>query len=358
MPDRQKTLTEFIIEEQRRFPEATGDFTALLNYVRLACKRISFLVGRGALGGMHGPAGAANVQGEAQQKLDVIANDIFLRTSEYGGNLAGMVSEEMEGVYTIPAEYPRGKYLLAFDPLDGSSNIDVNVSVGSIFSVLRAPVGVANPTVADFLKPGTSQLCAGYAIYGPTTMLVLTLGRGVHAFTLDRGFGEFILTHQDMRVPEDTSEFAINASNDRFWEPPVKRYVAECLAGSAGPRGKDFNMRWIASLVAEVHRILVRGGLFMYPKDTRNPDKPGRLRLLYEANPMAMIMEQAGGAASTGHGRILELPPIALHQRVPVILGSRAEVLRIEQYHLEHDQGLDQPFTSPLFNERSLFMQP
>jgi fructose-1,6-bisphosphatase len=358
MPDRQKTLTEFIIEEQRRFPEATGDFTALLNYVRLACKRISFLVGRGALGGMHGPAGAANVQGEAQQKLDVIANDIFLRTSEYGGNLAGMISEEMEGVYTIPAEYPRGKYLLAFDPLDGSSNIDVNVSVGSIFSVLRAPEGVANPTVTDFLKPGTCQLCAGYAIYGPTTMLVLTLGRGVHAFTLDRGFGEFILTHQDMRVPEDTSEFAINASNDRFWEPPVKRYVAECLAGSAGPRGKDFNMRWIASLVAEVHRILVRGGLFMYPKDTRNPDKPGRLRLLYEANPMAMIMEQAGGAASTGHGRILELPPTALHQRVPVILGSRAEVLRIEQYHLEHDQGLDQPFTSPLFNERSLFMQP
>ena len=356
MPDRQKTLTEFIIEEQRRFPEATGDFTALLNYVRLACKRISFLVGRGALGGMHGPAGAANVQGEAQQKLDVIANDIFLRTSEYGGNLAGMISEEMEGVYTIPAEYPRGKYLLAFDPLDGSSNIDVNVSVGSIFSVLRAPDGVANPAVTDFLKPGTSQLCAGYAIYGPTTMLVLTLGRGVHAFTLDRGFGEFILTHQDMRVPEDTSEFAINASNDRFWEPPVKRYVAECLAGSAGPRGKDFNMRWIASLVAEVHRILVRGGLFMYPKDTKDPAKPGRLRLLYEANPMAMILEQAGGAASTGRGRILDLVPTELHQRVPVILGSKAEVARIERYHTEHDQGLDLPFSSPLFNERSLFV--
>jgi fructose-1,6-bisphosphatase len=356
MPDRQKTLTEFIIEEQRRFPEATGDFTALLNYVRLACKRISFLVGRGALGGAHGSTGATNVQGETQQKLDVIANDIFLRTSEYGGNLAAMVSEEMDDVYTIPVEYPRGKYLLAFDPLDGSSNIDVNVSVGSIFTVLRAPDDAKSPAAADFLQPGTQQLCAGYAIYGPTTMLVLTLGRGVHAFTLDRGFGEFILTHEDMRVPEETSEFAINASNSRFWEPPVQRYVAECLAGSGGPRGKDFNMRWIASLVAEVHRILVRGGLFMYPKDTRDPDKPGRLRLLYEANPMAMILEQAGGAATTGHDRILELTPTGLHQRVPVILGSKAEVERIGQYHLEHDQGLDEPFKSPLFNERSLFM--
>ena len=354
--ENQKTLTEFIIEEQRRFPEATGDFTALLNYVRLACKRISFLVGRGALGGAQGTAGTTNVQGEMQTCLDVVANDIFLRTTEYGGNLAGMVSEEMDDVYPIPSEYPRGKYLLAFDPLDGSSNIDVNVSVGSIFSVLRAPEGVLTPTAADFLQPGTRQLCAGYAIYGPTTMMVLTLGRGVHAFTLDRGFGEFVLTHPDLRVPEDTSEFAINASNDRFWEPPVKRYVVECLAGNAGPRGKDFNMRWIASLVAEVHRILVRGGLFMYPKDTKDPDKAGRLRLLYEANPMAMIMEQAGGAASTGHGRILEVMPAALHQRVPVILGSKAEVLRIEQYHREHELGLDLPFTSPLFNERSLFM--
>ncbi len=287
----------------------------------------------------------------------MIANDIFLRTSEYGGNLAGMVSEEMEDVYAIPAEYPRGKYLLAFDPLDGSSNIDVNVSVGSIFSVLRAPEGVDRVRcAADFLQPGTRQLCAGYAIYGPTTMLVLTLGRGVHAFTLDRGFGEFILTQPDMRVPDDTSEFAINASNERFWEPPVKRYVVECLAGRGGPREKDFNMRWIASLVAEVHRILVRGGLFMYPKDTKDPARSGRLRLLYEANPMAMIIEQAGGAASTGHGRILELVPTELHQRVPVILGSQAEVERIEHYHLEHEQGLDLPFTSPLFNERSLFM--
>ena len=356
MLDREKTITEYIIEEQRRFPQATGDFTALLNYVRLACKRISFLIGRGALGGVTGTTGATNVQGEEQARLDVMANDIFLRTSEYGGHLAGMVSEEMEGPYVIPPEYPRGKYLLAFDPLDGSSNVDVNVSVGSIFSVLRAPDGIAAPVAADFLQPGNRQLCAGYAIYGPSTMLVLTLGRGVHGFTLERGMGEFILTHPDMRIPSATSEFAINASNDRFWEPPVKRYVVECLAGRSGPRGKDFNMRWIASLVAEVHRILVRGGLFMYPKDTRDPAKPGRLRLLYEANPMAMIVEQAGGGASTGRGRVLDVVPAALHERVPLILGSSDEVERIVNYHAEHEQGLDLPFTSPLFNERSLFV--
>jgi fructose-1,6-bisphosphatase len=242
-----------------------------------------------------------------------------------------------------------------FDPLDGSSNIDVNISVGTIFSILRAPQDIARPAVADFLQPGPAQLCAGYAIYGPSTMLVLTFGRGTHGFTLDRDAGEFILTHPNLTIPTHTREFAINASNERFWEPPVKRYVSECLAGKAGPRGADFNMRWIASLVAEVHRILIRGGLFMYPKDTKDPAKPGRLRLLYEANPMAMIVEQAGGAASTGRGRLLEVQPEALHQRVPVILGSRAEVERIAIYHREHDEGIDQPFVSPLFNARSLF---
>jgi fructose-1,6-bisphosphatase I/sedoheptulose-1,7-bisphosphatase/fructose-1,6-bisphosphatase I len=357
MVAREKTLTEFIMEEQRRAPLATGDFTALLNHIRLACKRISFMVGRGALGGALGDADATNVQGERQAKLDVGTNDVFLRTLEYGGHLAGMVSEEMDEPYQIPEAYPRGRYLLAFDPLDGSSNIDVNVSVGSIFSVLRAPEGVARPVMRDFLQLGTKQLCAGYAIYGPTTMLVLTLGRGVHGFTLDRGFGEFIHTHASLRIPEDTREFAINTSNERFWEPPVKRYVAECVAGRTGPRGADFNMRWIASLVAEVHRILVRGGLFMYPKDTKDPAKPGRLRLLYEANPMAMIVEQAGGAASTGRGRIMEVQPTELHQRVPVILGSKNEVERIERYHQEHEAGLDQPYTSPLFRERSLFVR-
>jgi fructose-1,6-bisphosphatase len=357
MSDREKTITEFLIEEQRRFPEATGDFTALLNYVRLACKRIGFIVGRGALAGAQGPAQAINVQGEAQMKLDVIANDIFLRTFEYGGHLAGMVSEELENPYQIPPDYPLGKYLLAFDPLDGSSNIDINAPVGSIFSVLKAPGGSRTPAAADFLQPGSRQLCAGYAIYGATTMLVLTVGRGVHGFTLDRGFGEFILTHPNMTIPSETSEFAINVSNERFWEPPVKRYVIECLAGHTGPRGKDFNMRWIASLVAEVHRILIRGGLFMYPKDTKDLSKAGRLRLLYEANPMSMIVEQAAGRAITGRSRILDLTPTELHQRVPLILGCKSEVDRIEQYHLENEQGLDRAYSSPLFKERSLFIQ-
>ncbi len=357
MTIREKTITEFMIEEQRRHPDAHGEFTALLNYVRLACKRISFIVGRGALAGAHGSAQAVNVQGETQMKLDVMSNDIFLRTSEYGGHLAGMVSEELDDPYLIPEEYPRGKYLLSFDPLDGSSNIDINAPVGSIFSVTKAPRGTEVPTAADFCQPGSQQLCAGYAIYGATTMLVFTVGRGVHGFTLDRGFGEFILTHPNMRIPAEANEFAINASNERFWEPPVKRYVVECLAGRGGVRGKDFNMRWIASLVAEVHRILIRGGLFMYPKDTKDPAKPGRLRLLYEANPMAMIVEQAGGAASTGRGRILDLQPEGLHQRVPLILGCKAEVQRLEQYHQEHEHGLDRIYSSPLFKERSLFIQ-
>jgi fructose-1,6-bisphosphatase len=357
MSTREKTITEFMIEEQRRFPDATGDFTALLNYVRLACKRISFIVGRGALSGAHGSAQITNVQGETQMRLDVISNDIFLRTSEYGGHLAGMVSEELEEPYRIPPEYPLGKYLLVFDPLDGSSNIDINAPVGSIFSVLKAPRGMHPPALEDFLQTGSRQLCAGYAIYGATTMLVLTIGRGVHGFTLDRGFGEFILTHPNMSIPDQANEFAINASNERFWEAPVKRYVAECLAGHAGVRGKDFNMRWIASLVAEVHRILIRGGLFMYPKDTKDPSKAGRLRLLYEANPMAMLVEQAGGAASSGRSRLLDLVPSHIHQRVPLVLGCKAEVERIERYHLEHEQGLDRIYSSPLFKERSLFLQ-
>jgi fructose-1,6-bisphosphatase len=285
----------------------------------------------------------------------MVSNDIMLKSCEWGGALAGMASEEMEEPYKIPAEHPRGRYLLVFDPLDGSSNLDVNVTVGTIFSVLRAPEGVTDPVAADFLQPGTEQVCAGYALYGPAAMIVLTLGTGVHGFTLDPDIGAYILTHPNLSIAPDTHEFAVNASNQRFWEPPVKRYVEECVAGKSGDREKDFNMRWIASMVAEVHRILMRGGLFMYPKDTKDPKRPGRLRLLYEANPMAMLIEQAGGAASTGRGRILEVRPETLHQRVPVILGSRDEVARLERYHAEYDRGEDQPFSSPLFNTRSLY---
>jgi fructose-1,6-bisphosphatase I/sedoheptulose-1,7-bisphosphatase len=347
-----KTLTRFLIEEQRRFNHATGGFTGLINDVRLACKRIARVIGKGALADALGTAGTSNVQGETQMKLDVLANDIFVRTNEWGGQLMGMLSEEMEDPYPIPAEYPRGKYLLLFDPLDGSSNIDVNVSVGSIFSVLRCPEGVAEPTESDFLQPGTQQVCAGYAIYGPCTMLVLTTGRGVNGFTLDREIGEFMLTHPDITIEPDTSEFAINASNSRYWEPAVKRYVNECLAGTAGPRGRDFNMRWIASLVAETHRILMRGGVFLYPRDRKDLSKPGRLRLLYEANPIGFLIEQAGGRASTGHQPILQVQPQAAHERIGFVFGSRNEVERIERYHRDHN---DFEYDAPLFGTRGLF---
>jgi fructose-1,6-bisphosphatase I/sedoheptulose-1,7-bisphosphatase len=356
------TLTQYLIEQRRRFPGATGDFNALVLDVALACKAIARAVAFGALGAPACPHAAAaagggvNVQGEAQQPLDVVGNDAFLRMNEWGGHCAGMASEEMEVPYQIPAAWPRGSYLLLFDPLDGSSNIDVDVSVGSVFSVLRAPPDVVasgrDVTERDFLQPGAQQLAAGYAIYGPTTMLVLTVGNGVVGFTLDPNLGEFMLTHPDMRVPEDTQEFAINASNSRFWEPPVKRYVDECLAGREGPRGKDFNMRWIASMVAEAHRILVRGGVFLYPRDSKDAARPGRLRLLYEANPIGFVMEQAGGRVSTGRQRLLDVQPASLHQRIGLVFGSRHEVERIERYHTE---PAGPALESPLFGRRGLF---
>lgn len=327
------TITQFIIEEQRHIQGASGDFTSLLNDIITAIKVISNAVNKGALIGVMGSAGSENVQGETQKELDVITNEIFIKSNEWAGHLAAMASEEMDDIYPIPAQYPRGKYLLVFDPLDGSSNVDVNISVGTIFSILRCPGEGDAPSAKAFMQPGTKQVCAGYALYGSSTMLVLTSGHGVNGFTLDRDIGEFILTHPNMTIPEDTKEFAINASNQRFWEPPVQRYVEEALAGKTGPRGKDFNMRWVASMVAEVHRILMRGGIFMYPKDTKDPAKAGKLRLLYEANPMSFIVEQAGGASSTGRERILDIQPDGLHQRVPVILGSRNEVETVISYH-------------------------
>ncbi|WP_029921370.1 class 1 fructose-bisphosphatase [Nevskia soli] len=349
------TLSKFLIE-QTRGDAALSDLAALLIDVAAAVKSISAMVSKGALGGYLGSLEVQNVQGETQKKLDVLTNEAMLANCEWGGLVAGMVSEELEEPYAIPGEYPRGNYLLAFDPLDGSSNIDVNVSVGTIFSVLRHTANAA-PDATSFLRPGREQLAAGYALYGPSTMLVLTVGRGTHGFTLDREIGNFILTHPDLTIPADTSEFAINVSNERFWEPPIQRYVGECKAGRSGVRERDFNMRWIASMVAEVHRILMRGGVFMYPSFTKDPVRSGRLRLLYEANPMAMLIEQAGGAASTGRGRMLDVAPTNIHQRVPVVLGSSNEVARIERYHQEFDCGADQPYVSPLFNERSLYRQ-
>ena len=353
------TLTQYLIEQRRRFPQASGELNALILDVSIACKAIARAVAYGELGeAAEGPAGGGvNVQGEVQKRLDVVSNEMFVRTAEWSGNLAGMASEEMDEPYQIPHSYPRGKYLLVFDPLDGSSNIDVNVSVGSIFSILRASdeVIVAGRDVveADFLQPGAKQVAAGYALYGPTTMIVLSVGSGVVGFTLDPGLGEFKLTHPDMRVPEDTQEFAINSSNSRFWEPPVKRYVDECLAGKTGPRGKDFNMRWIASMVAEAHRILMRGGVFLYPRDSKDPTKAGRLRLLYEANPVGFLMEQAGGRASTGRQAMLGVEPSELHQRIGLVFGSKNEVERIERYH--HDTAATRDTHNPLFAERGLF---
>ena len=336
-PDR-ISLTRYLIEEQRA-DRIGPDLRLLIEVVARACKSISVAVGKGALGGVLGDAGTGNVQGEAQKKLDVLSNEILLEANAWGGHLAGLASEEMEHSQPIPDVYPRGNYLLLFDPLDGSSNIDVNVSVGTIFSVLRCPEGVTSPDDAHFLQPGTAQVAAGYCIYGPSTVLVLSVGHGTHFFTLDRELGGFVLTQREVRIPEQTQEFAINASNQRHWEAPVQRYVADLLAGKQGPRGKDFNMRWVASMVADVHRILTRGGIFTYPLDAKCRDKGGRLRLMYEANPMAMLVEQAGGAASTGRGRILELAPTQLHQRVPVFLGSKQEVEAAERYHAEAAAG-------------------
>ncbi|ALD90057.1 class 1 fructose-bisphosphatase [Cupriavidus gilardii] len=333
------SLTRYLVEEQRKHNTIQPELRLLIEVVARACKAISNAVSKGALAGVLGSAGTGNVQGETQQKLDVIANEVLLDANEWGGHLAAMASEEMDSFYEIPNRYPKGEYLLLFDPLDGSSNIDVNVSIGTIFSVLHMPKPGQTVTESDFLQPGTHQVAAGYAVYGPQTTLVLTVGNGVHMFTLDREAGSFVLTQSDVKIPEDTKEFAINMSNMRHWAPPVRRYIDECLAGEEGPRGKNFNMRWIASMVADVHRILTRGGIFMYPWDKREPEKPGKLRLMYEANPMAMLVEQAGGAATNGHQRILEVQPEKLHQRVSVILGSKNEVERVTRYHQEAQAG-------------------
>ncbi len=355
MSDAPQTFTEFIIAEQRRAPGATGTLTALVNDIRISCQRIAYLVGKGALDDGHGKSGAVNVQEEEQAKLDVLANDVFVNITERGGSLAALVSEELEEMHAIPAGLERGRYLLAFDPLDGSSNIDVNSPVGSIFSVHALPPGETEAEPSAFLQPGSRQVCAGYALYGPTTMIVLSLGAGTHGFTLDRDIGEFILTHRDMRVPEEASEFAINASNARHWEPAVTRYVDECLAGKSGPRGKDFNMRWVAALVAEAHRILLRGGTFLYPRDESDGGRHGKLRLLYEAAPIGMLIEQAGGRASTGYGPILDVEPTSIHQRTGLVFGSRVEVERIEEYHRDHNERV---FDAPLFRSRGLFRDP
>ncbi|MDP4734664.1 MAG: class 1 fructose-bisphosphatase [Limnohabitans sp.] len=329
------SLSRYLVEQQRDKGHIPADLRLLLEVVARACKSISHAVNKGALGGVLGSADSENVQGEVQKKLDIIANEVLLEANEWGGHLAAMASEEMDSIYLVPNRYPQGEYLLMFDPLDGSSNIDVNVSIGTIFSVLKKSDDNQGVTEQDFLQPGKNQVAAGYCVYGPQTTLVLTVGDGVAMFTLDREQGSFVLTQENVQVPADTKEFAINMSNMRHWDEPVRRYIDECLQGKEGPRGKDFNMRWVASMVADVHRILTRGGVFMYPWDKREPHKAGKLRLLYEANPMSWLIEQAGGAATNGKVRILDMQPSQLHERVSVVLGSKNEVERVTQYYAQ-----------------------
>jgi fructose-1,6-bisphosphatase I / sedoheptulose-1,7-bisphosphatase len=346
------TLSRFLAAQAQSHGDASGELSAIVLDVATACRQIAEAVRAGALGNATEPAPTNNSQGERQAPLDIFANDILLRANETSGRVAAVVSEEMEAPFAVGADSGKAKYLLVFDPLDGSSNIDVNVSIGSIFAILRADTAEDVDLTKAFLQPGCRQVCAGYAIYGPATMLVLTLGAGVHGFTLEPQFGIFFLTHPSLTIPSSASEFAVNVSNCRFWEAPVKRYIDECLAGKAGPRGKDFNMRWIASLVAEVHRILMRGGVFLYPRDRKDPTSLGRLRLLYEANPISFIVEQAGGHSISGCDRILDITPSELHQRIGLIFGAAEEVDRIAAYHRE--QRLPQE-DAPLFTSRGLF---
>jgi fructose-1,6-bisphosphatase I len=330
------SLTRYLVEQQRSAGHIPAQLRLLIEVVARACKGISQAVSKGALGGENsvmGSAGSENVQGEVQKKLDIIANEVLIEANEWGGHLAAMASEEMDDIYVVPNRYPQGEYLLLFDPLDGSSNIDINGGIGTIFSVLKKPEGNTGVDQQDFLQPGKQQVAAGYCLYGPQTTLVLTVGDGVAMFTLDREQGSFVLITENVKIPEDTQEFAINMSNMRHWDAPITRYIDECLQGKAGPRGKDFNMRWVAAMVGDVHRILTRGGVFLYPWDKREPEKAGKLRLLYEANPMSWLVEQAGGAATNTKQRILDIQPDKLHQRVSVVLGSKNEVERITGYH-------------------------
>jgi fructose-1,6-bisphosphatase I / sedoheptulose-1,7-bisphosphatase len=342
------TLSKFLIEQLGDSP-GHSQLAGLLVDVAAAIKGIAAMTAKGALEApVRGP-----VTGRRERTpLESVADDEILRSCDWGGLAAGLASKRAERPHPIPPDYKRGRYLLLFDPLTGAANFDVNMPVGTIFSVLHHD-GAETPGTRAWLQPGRAQLAAGYAIYGPATMLVLTVGKGTHGFTLDREIGNFILTHPDLRIPEATAKFAVNSSHERFWEPPVRRYVDECKAGRTGIRSRDFSMRWIASMVADVHRILVRGGVFLAPRG----DKPDAIRLLFEAAPVALLVEQAGGLATTGRQRILDVAPDHLHDTVPVILGSREEVERIERYHQEFDAGTDKPYDSPLFKERSLFRE-
>lgn len=318
-------LTQYL---QQQSGHLTPELAQVIETIAATCNTIDQALQKGALAGILGSAENENVQGETQKKLDVISNDYLIDALKVHPHVGGLASEELDDF--TPAQ-ANGKYLVLFDPLDGSSNIDINMCVGTIFSILPAKNAVTQ--AADFMQAGTEQVAAGYVLYGPSTMLALTVGNGVAFFTFDPESQQFILTADQVKVSEETQEFAINASNQRHWEQPVKRYIDELLAGKTSVRAKDFNMRWVACMVGDIHRILCRGGIFLYPYDLKDPKKAGRLRLMYEANPMSMLIEQAGGASTTGRVRILDIQPTELHQRVPVIIGSKQEVELVTSYH-------------------------
>ncbi|WP_299589200.1 class 1 fructose-bisphosphatase [uncultured Tateyamaria sp.] len=330
----QITFREFLLS-QRSQHQLDKDLIFLMEDIATSCRIISHQIRGGAFAGRLGATKSTNVQGETQKQLDVIANDVFVRHCSNCGRVAALVSEEVDEVYWLKDKPEAGDYLVYFDPLDGSSNLDVNLSVGSIFSISQLPTAIDATDDRSVLRVGAEQISAGYSVYGPSTALVITTGNGVHGFTHQQGTGEFRLTFPDMTIPKATGEFAINASRYTLWDQPVRRYFDECIRGKDGPREKTFNMRWTASMVAEVHRILIRGGVFLYPRDAGNNADGGKLRLMYEANPMALVVEQAGGSASTGTERILDVQPNSHHQRVPVILGSKEEVAVLERYHRE-----------------------
>jgi fructose-1,6-bisphosphatase I / sedoheptulose-1,7-bisphosphatase len=339
------TLADYLIAASHHLSYGKTLSSLLINIANCT-KSIAALAAQGALADVANKLDASNIQGEVQTNIDVISNDLFIASLKKSGLVSGLVSEELAAPVLFTEAAKDGKFLVVFDPLDGSSNVGVNVSTGSIFSILLAFKD--NDNTCDFLQAGSKQLAAGYALYGPSTMLVITIGSGVQGFTLCPETHEFVLTHSNIQIPAITSEFAINASNERYWEQPMQDYITECIQGGEGVRGRDFNMRWVASMVADVHRILMRGGVYLYPTDNKLPAKAGRLRLLYEANPISFIVEQAGGKSSTGRKRILDILPDDIHQRVPVILGSRLEVNLIELYHSEFDAQLAEDSASSL----------
>ncbi|TXJ09588.1 MAG: class 1 fructose-bisphosphatase [Acinetobacter sp.] len=313
---------------QQHAAHLTTPLIQVIDTIAQTCQDIDAALQQGALAGILGSAENENIQGETQKKLDVISNDMLIAALQQHPAVAALASEELDDM--TPAQ-ATGQYLVLFDPLDGSSNIDINMCVGTIFSILKTD---AQPVkTEDFFQNGRQQVAAGYVLYGPSTMLVLTTGQGVNMFTFNPESKQFVLTHENIQIPEETQEFAINTSNQRHWEQPVQRYIAELLEGKTGIRGKDFNMRWVACMVGDVHRILTRGGIFLYPYDFKDPNKAGRLRLMYEANPMSFLIEQAGGKSSTGRQDIMDVASNNLHQRIPVILGSKAEVERVVSYH-------------------------